>query len=143
MDRTTGDSQIVSNPIFAAQDPYLDHGVLMWSSYQHIDPVNASSKVQDREIYILNLTSNIVDPLTADNVDQWSPMVLEEHYVYCQKNADGSISVEVQEREATLKPYTSSILQFGVVLSVVLVFINLTQRQFESRKSISHHDSEL
>ena len=143
LDRTTGDSQIVSNPIFAAQDPYLDHGVLMWSSYQHIDPANASSKVKDREIYILNLTSNIVDPLTADNVDQWSPMVLEEHYVYCQQNADGSISVEVQEREATLKPYTSSILQFGVVISVVLVFINLTQRQFESRKSISHHDSEL
>ena len=114
----------------------------MWTTYQHMDPINASSKYQDREILVLDLTTNITDPLTADDLDQWAPMVLEEHYVYRQMNDNGSVSVEVQQKEASLKPYASTILQIGVVLVIVLIFINLTQRQFESRK-ISRHDSEL
>jgi hypothetical protein len=134
-DRSTGNSNIISNPIFAAEDPFLGHGVLMWTTYQHMDPINASSKYQDREIQVLDLTTNITDPLTADDLDQWAPMVLEEHYVYRQMNDDGSISVEVQQREASLKPYASTILQIGVVLAIALIFINLTQRQFEARKA--------
>ena len=107
----------------------------MWSAYQNIDPMNASSKYQDREILLLDLERNITEPLTADSLDQWSPMVLENHYVYRQMNEDGTVSVEVQQKEVTLKSYASTTLQIGVILVISLVFINLMQRQYEARKS--------
>ena len=68
-------------------------------------------------------------------------MVLQDHYVYQQIDEDGIISVEVQEKEPKLQPYASNILQFGVILVIALVFINLVQRQYEA-KAVSPHDSE-
>ena len=135
LDRNSGESFLASDPKYAAQDPYLGQGVLMWSAYQNIDPLNASSKYQDREILLLDLERNITEPLTADSLDQWSPMVLENHYVYRQMNEDGTVSVEVQQKEATLKSYASITLQIGVILVISLVLINLMQRQYEARKS--------
>ena len=135
LNRNSGESFLASDPKYAAQDPYLGQGVLMWSAYQNIDPMNASSKYQDREILLLDLERNITEPLTADSLDQWSPMVLENHYVYRQMNEDGTVSVEVQQKEATLKYYASTTLQIGVILVISLVFINLMQRQYEARKS--------
>lgn len=141
LDTTTGESQIISDPKYAAFDPHLDHGVLMFSAFQNIDPSNASLKYSDREIYIHDITSNLTKPLTADEIDQWAPMVLEDHYLYQQMDEDGEISVEVQEKEPKLQPYASNVLKFGVVLVITLVFINIMQRQREARIA-SHHDSE-
>ena len=141
LDTTTGESQIISDPKYAAFDPHLDHGVLMFSAYQNIDPSNASLKYSDREIYIHDISSNLTKPLTADEIDQWAPMVLEDHYLYQQMDEDGEISVEVQEKEPKLQPYASNVLKFGVVLVITLVFINIMQRQREAR-IVSHHDSE-
>ncbi|RZD40758.1 MAG: hypothetical protein CXT71_00315 [Methanobacteriota archaeon] len=135
LDRKSGESFLASDPKYAAQDPYLGKGILMWSTYQTIDPQNASAKYQDREILLLDLARNITEPLTADDLDQWSPMVLENHYVYRQMNEDGTVSVEVQQKEVTLKSYASTTLQIGVILVISLVFINLMQRQYESRKA--------
>ena len=60
-------------------------------------------------------------------------MILENHYVYQQMNVDGTVSVEVQIKEASLKPYTSAVLQFGVILIILLVLVNFMQGQFESQ----------
>ena len=141
LDTTTGESQIISDPKYAAFDPHLDHGVLMFSAFQNIDPSNASLKYSDREIYIHDISSNLTKPLTADEIDQWAPMVLEDHYLYQQMDEDGEISVEVQEKEPKLQPYASNVLKLGVVLVITLVFINIMQRQREARIA-SHHDSE-
>ena len=81
-------------------------------------------------------------PLTADELDQWAPMVLEDHYVYQQLDEDGVISVEVQPKEPKLQPYASNVLKIGVILAITLVFINVVQKQKESNKT-SRHDSEL
>ena len=62
--------------------------------------------------------------------------------MYQQLSENGDISVEVQEKEPKLQPYTSNILKFGVILVVALIFINLMQRQYEAN-SVSPHDSEL
>ena len=142
LDTNTGDSQIISDPKYAAYDPNMGHGILMFSAYQNIDPTNASSKETDREIMIHDLKSNLTTQLTADELDQWGPMVLKDHFVYQQLSANGEISVEVQEKEPKLQPYTSNILKFGVILVVALIFINLMQRQYEAN-SVSHRDSEL
>tara|TARA_B100001778_G_scaffold229672_1_gene191022 strand:- start:134 stop:1027 length:894 start_codon:yes stop_codon:yes gene_type:complete len=142
LDTSTGDSQIISDPKYAAYDPNMGHGILMFSAYQNIDPTNASIKETDREIMIHDLNSNLTTQLTADELDQWGPVVLKDHFVYQQLSENGDISVEVQEKEPKLQPYTSNILKFGVILVVALIFINLMQRQYEAN-SVSHHDSEL
>ncbi len=138
---TSGESSLIHDPKFAAYDPHMGYGLLMFSAYQNYDPANASAKYTDREIYIHDLKSNLTKPLTADELDQWAPLVLEEHYVYQQESESGVLSVEVQEKEPRLKPYASNILKFGVILAIALVFINVMQRANENKKII-HHDSE-
>ena len=141
LDTITGDSQIISDHKFAAHDPHLGHGILMYSAYTEIDPENATGKYSDREIYIHDLSTNLTKPLTADDLDQWAPMVLEDHYVYQQMNSDGDVSVEVQLKEPTLQPYASNVLKIGVILAISLAFINIMQRQREANDS-SHRGSE-
>ena len=141
LDTVTGDSEIISDPKYAAFDPHMDYGVLMFSAYANIDPANASEKYSDREIYIYDIDTEILKPLTADELDQWAPMVLKDHYVYQQADEDGVISVEVQQKEPSLQPYASNILKIGVVLAIGLIFVNIMQRQRESHKII-HHDNE-
>ena len=138
LDTITGDSQLVSDHKFAAYDPHVNYGVLMFSAYTEIDPLNASDKYTDREIYIHDFTTNLTKPLTADNLDQWAPMVLEDYYVYQQMNDDGAISVEVQAKEPTLQPYSSNILKFGVILVIALAFIYIMQKQREANESSRH-----
>ena len=141
LDTITGDSQIISDHKFAAFDPHLDYGILMFSAYTEINPLDAAEEYSDREIYIHDLSTNLTRPLTADALDQWAPMVLEDHYVYRQMDSNGDVSVEVQQKEPTLQSYSSNILKFGVILVISLAFINIMQRQRESK--IIHHDSEL
>ena len=134
LDTISGESKLISDPKYEVSDPYISDGILIFATYQNIDPLNASEKYQDREILIHDIAINLTEPLTADSVDQWSPMVSEDHYIYQEMNIDGVISVEVQEREPSLKPYASNILQIGVILGITLVFVNLMQRQKEAKQ---------
>jgi hypothetical protein len=120
----------------------MDYGILMFAAFQNIDPENASSdKYSDLEIMIHDLTTNLTTPLTADSIDQWAPKVLENHYVFQQAKGNGKSSVEVQPKEPALQTYSSNVLKIGVMLMIVLVFINVLQRQKESGSS--HRDTVL
>ena len=121
----------------------MGYGVLMFSAFQNIDPGNASDKYADREIYIYDIDTEILKPLTADELDQWGPMVLKDHYVYQQENDNGVISVEVQEKEPKLQPYASNILKIGVVLTITLIFFYLMQRQKEANIPILHDNEHV
>ncbi len=142
LDTSSGDSFIVSDPKYGAFDPHMDYGILMFAAFQNIDPKNASSdKYSDLEIMIHDLTTNLTTPLTADSIDQWAPKVLENHYVFQQAKENGKSSVEVQPKEPALQTYSSNVLKIGVMLMIVLVFINVLQRQKESGSS--HRDTVL
>ena len=141
LDTISGESKIISDHKFAAFDPHIGYGVLMFSAYTEINPLEAAEEYADREIFIHDLETNLTKPLTADNLDQWAPVVLEEHYVYQQMDSEGAVSVEVQQKEPTLQPYSSNVLKFGVILVIILSFIYIMQRQNESK--IIPHDSEL
>ena len=142
LNTSSGESFIVSDPKFEAFDPHMDYGILMFAAYQNIDPINASSeKYTDIEIMIHDLETNLTTPLTADSINQWDPKVLENHYVYQQVDENGVMSVEVQPKEPTLQTYSSNVLKIGVILMIVLVFINVLQRQKESG-DLNLHDSE-
>ena len=142
LDTSSGDSFIVSDPKYGAFEPHMDYGILMFAAFQNIDPENASSdKYSDLEIMIHDLTTNLTTPLTADSIDQWAPKVLENHYVFQQAKENGKSSVEVQPKEPALQTYSSNVLKIGVMLMIVLVFINVLQRQKESGSS--HRDTVL
>ena len=141
MDTINGESKIISDHKFAAFDPHLDYGVLMFSAYTEINPLEAAEEYSDREIYIHDLSTNLTKPLTADGLDQWAPLVLEDHYVYRQMDSSGDVSVEVQQKEPTLQAYSSNILKFGVILVISLAFVYIMQKQRES--NLSPRDSEL
>jgi len=142
LDTSSGDSFIVSDPKYGAFDPHMDYGILMFAAFQNIDPENASSeKYSDLEIMIHDLNTNLTTPLTADSIDQWAPKVLENHYVFQQSKGNGKSSVEVQPKEPALQTYSSNVLKIGVMLMIVLVFINVLQRQKESGSS--HRDTVL
>ena len=108
MDTISGESKIISDHKFAAFDPHIGYGV---SCSQHIlkSIHSKAEEYADREIFIHDLETNLTKPLTADNLDQWAPVVLEEHYVYQQMDSEGAVSVEVQPKEPTLQPYSSNI----------------------------------
>ena len=106
---------------------------MVWAAKEHLNPINPSSEYTDKEIHLLDLATNRSEILTSDESDQWGPMVLENHIVYSQINDDGEISVEIHQRVASLKPYSSITLQVGVILTTILVLINIVQRQVEAR----------
>ena len=139
LDTSTYESMLVFDPKHEVFDPYIGHGVLMFSAYANQDPEAQPEEYADREIYIYDLSTNLEKPLTADDVDQWGPMVLEDHYVYLQENDDGEgWKPMVQLKEPKLQPYASNILQMGVVLAITLVFVYLMQKQKEASR-VNHH----
>ena len=133
LERAKGDSYVIGDPKYPSFDPHLGHGLLVWAAKEHLNPVNPSTEYIDKEIHLLDLSTNRSEVLTSDEYDQWGPMVLKNHIVYSQMNDDGEISVEIHQRVASLKPYSSTVLQIGVLLTTVLVLINIFQRQMEAR----------
>jgi membrane-associated phospholipid phosphatase len=135
LERAKGDSYVVGDPKYPTFDPHLGHGLLVWAAQEHLNPINPSAEYLDKEIHLLDLSTNRSEILTSDEYDQWGPMVLENHIVYSQMDDNGEVSVEIHQRVASLKPYSSIVLQVGVILTTVLLLINIFQRQIEARVS--------
>jgi hypothetical protein len=140
LERAEGESYVVGDPKYPAFDPHLGHGLLVWAAKEHLNPINPSAEYLDKEIHLLDLSTNRSEVLTSDEYEQWGPMVLENHIVFSQMDDDGEISVEIHQRVASLKPYSSTVLQVGVILAIVLVLVNIIQRQIEAR--VDSHEEE-
>ena len=139
LDTSDYEQGIISDPKNEVFDPYIGYGVLMYSAYANDNPDDSPEEYSDKEIYIYDLSTNLTKPLTADDVDQWGPMVLEDHYVFRQENDNGDgWEVMVQLKEPKLQPYASNILQIGVILAISLVFLYVMQKQNEARKLNRH-----
>ncbi len=134
VDLRTATSFIVNDPKYEAKDPFLGEGLLMWASQDHHDPTRPLEKYSDFEIHYLQLTTNLSESLTDDSIEQWGPMVLEDHYLWRQQSDDGQVEVVILPREASLNTYSSNVLQLGVLLSIVLCYVFVVQKQKEARK---------
>ena len=134
LDRYTGESHIVGDPKYPVFTPHLDHGLLVWAAQNHFNPSNPIEKYSDKEILMLDISTNRTELLTSDEIEQWAPMALENHIIFSQANQDGTTSVEVLNRNAQLQPYSSIVLQTSVILMLGLIFLNIVQRQLEYRR---------
>jgi hypothetical protein len=134
--RSTDEQWLASDAKYAVSDPSMKNGILAWSIRDHLDPTNPLEKYMDGEIQYVNLTENQTQSLTADSLHQWNPKVLEHHLVYFEESKDGEISVHIHSWEPEITVYSNIILQIGIVVGVLLVFVYVVQRQSEWRSSI-------
>ena len=132
LDRVSNDQWIVGDGKYSAVDPSLSNGILAWSGFDHLNPTLPLDEYLDGEIYYLNLTTNYTNTLTSDEINQWGPIVLENHLVFFEESDDGAI-IKIHSWEPELKTYSNIILQIGSVLGIILVFIHLAQRQQEAK----------
>lgn len=133
LDRNTSSQWLVSNPKYQAAEPALGYGRLAWVAKDHLNPTSPQNQYMDFELYYLDFETNRSNVLTVDDLDQHSPQVLEQHIVYVETDDEGISTVQVHSWEPTLQTYSSLVLQIGIVLAVIVVFIHVMQRQKEHR----------
>jgi len=140
--RSNGQQWLASDAKYAVSGPSMKNGILAWSVRDHLDPTNPIEKYMDGEIQFVNLTNNHTQLLTADALHQWSPHVLEHHLVYFEQSADGEVSIHIHSWVPEITAYSNVILQIGIMLGVLLVFIHIVQRQAESSRIILGREEE-
>lgn len=140
--RTTDEQWLASDAKYAVSDPSMKNGILAWSIRDHLDPTNPLEKYMDGEIQYLNLTENQTQTLTSDSLHQWNPKVLQHHLVYFEESVDGEVSVHIHSWEPELTVYSNIILQIGIILGVLLVFLYAVQRQSERQMASYHTEQE-
>ena len=140
--RSNDQQWLASNAKYAVSDPSMKNGILAWSVRDHLDPTNPLEKYMDGEIQFVNLTNNHTQLLTSDAVHQWSPHVLEHHLVYFEQSSEGEVTLHIHSWVPEITPYSNVILQIGIMIGVLLVFIHVVQRQSETRRTIFSYEEE-
>jgi hypothetical protein len=132
LNRVSNEQWIIGDGKYSSVDPSLSNGILAWAGFDHLNPTLPLDEYLDGEIYYLNLTTNYTHTLTSDEINQWGPIVLDNHLVFFEESDDGAI-IKIHSWEPELKTYSNIILQIGTVLGIILVFIHLAQRQQEAK----------
>lgn len=135
VNRSSAEQWLASNPKYAVSDPSMGENVLAYAIRDHLNPTTPQSKYFDREIYFLELETNLTQVLTSDTEDQWSPQVLTNHIVYLESDGE-TMTVEVHAWEPELRLYSSIALQGGVLLAFLVVAWHMWQRQNERRQAL-------
>jgi hypothetical protein len=89
----------------------------------------------------MSLTDNFTHVLTADEVEQWGPIVLEDHLIYLEQSGD-SVLIQVHSWEPELKPYSNTVLQIASIVGIMLVFVYINQKQNETKSLLIYPATE-
>ena len=135
IERNTGDYRLIGDVKYSSYDPSINNGVIAWAMKDHLNPSSPIEEYFDGEIMYMNLSDNFTHVLTADELDQWGPIVLENHIVYFEESDDGVI-IRVQSWVPELKTYSNIVLQFGALIGIILIFVYFNQRQIETRDEL-------
>jgi hypothetical protein len=140
--RTNDQQWLASDAKYAVSDPSMNDGILAWSIRDHLDPTKPLNKYMDGEIQFVNLTNNHTQLLTSDALHQWNPHVLENHLVYFEEDADGETTIHIHSWTPELTVYSNIILQIGIIIGVLLVFLFVVQKQSELRQTRKSSEEE-
>ena len=135
IERNTGDYRLIGDVKYSSYDPSINNGVIAWAMKDHLNPSSPIEEYFDGEIMYMNLSDNFTHVLTADELDQWGPIVLENHIVYFEESDEGVI-IRVQSWVPELKTYSNIVLQFGALIGIILIFVYFNQRQIETRDEL-------
>jgi len=141
IDRITGEQRLLGDGKYSSYDPSIRDGVVAWVMKDHLNPTSPIKEYYDGEILYMYLSDNFTHVLTADEVDQWGPIVLEEHLIYLEESDDGVV-IKVHSWTPELKSYSNIVLQIASIIGIVIVFIYINQKQSEAKSKISFAEEE-
>ena len=141
IDRITGEQLLLGNGKYSSYDPSIRNGVIAWVMKDFLDPSNPIEEYYDGEIMYMYLSDNFIHVLTADEVDQWGPIVLEDHLIYLEESSDGTI-IKVHSWTPELKSYSNTVLQIASVVGIIIVFIYINQKQTEAKSALFANEEE-
>ena len=141
VDRVSGEQRLLGDSKYSSYDPSIRDGVVAWVMKDHLNPTSPIEEYYDGEILYMSLSDNFTHVLTADEVDQWGPIVLEDHLIYLEQSED-SILIQVHSWEPELKSYSNTVLQIASVIGIILVFVYINQKQNEAKSSLIYDEEE-
>ena len=141
IDRITGEQRLLGDGKYSSYDPSIRDGVVAWVMKDHLNPTSPIKEYYDGEILYMYLSDNFTQVLTADEVDQWGPIVLEDHLIYLEESDDGVV-IKVHSWTPELKSYSNIVLQIASIIGIVIVFIYINQKQSEAKSKISFVEEE-
>ena len=141
IDRTSGEQRLLGDGKYSSYDPSIRDGVVAWVMKDHLNPTSPIKEYYDGEILYMYLSDNFTQVLTADEVDQWGPIVLEDHLIYLEESDDGVV-IKVHSWTPELKSYSNIVLQIASIIGIVIVFIYINQKQLEAKSKISFVEEE-
>ena len=141
IDRISGEQRLLGDGKYSSYDPSIRDGVVAWVMKDHLNPTSPIKEYYDGEILYMYLSDNFTQVLTADEVDQWGPIVLEEHLIYLEESDDGVV-IKVHSWTPELKSYSNIVLQIASIIGIVIVFIYINQKQSEAKSKISFAEEE-
>ena len=141
IDRITGEQRLLGDGKYSSYDPSIRDGVVAWVMKDHLNPTSPIKEYYDGEILYMYLSDNFTQVLTADEVDQWGPIVLEDHLIYLEESYDGVV-IKVHSWTPELKSYSNIVLQIASVIGIVIVFIYINQKQSEAKSMIGFTEEE-
>ncbi len=136
IDRVTGEQRLLGDGKYSSYDPSIRDGVVAWVMKDHLNPTNPIEEYYDGEILYMQLSNNFTQVLTADEIDQWGPIVLEEHLIYLEESENG-VLIKVHSWIPELKSYSNMILQIASIIGIVIVFIYINQKQTEAKLGLT------
>ncbi len=141
VDRVTGQQRLLGDSKYSSYDPSIREGVVAWVMKDHLNPTSPIEEYYDGEILYMSLTDNFTHVLTADEVEQWGPIVLEDHLIYLEQSGD-SVLIQVHSWEPELKPYSNTVLQIASIVGILLVFVYINQKQNEAKSLLIYPATE-
>ncbi|MEC8353117.1 MAG: phosphatase PAP2 family protein [Candidatus Thermoplasmatota archaeon] len=141
IDRISGEQRLLGDGKYSSYDPSIRDGVVAWVMKDFLDPTNPIEEYYDGEILYMYLSDNFTHVLTADEIDQWGPIVLEDHLIYLEES-DNGVVIKVHSWTPELKSYSNTVLQIASVVGIIVVFIYINQKQSEAKLVVNYTEEE-
>lgn len=141
IDRISGEQRLLGDGKYSSYDPSIRDGVVAWVMKDFLDPTNPIEEYYDGEILYMYLSDNFTHVLTADEIDQWGPIVLEDHLIYLEES-DNGVVIKVHSWTPELKSYSNTVLQIASVVGIIVVFIYINQKQTEAKLVVNYTEEE-
>ena len=141
IDRISGVQRLLGDGKYSSYDPSIRDGVVAWVMKDFLDPTNPIEEYYDGEILYMYLSDNFTHVLTADEIDQWGPIVLEDHLIYLEES-DNGVVIKVHSWTPELKSYSNTVLQIASIVGIIVVFIYINQKQTEAKLAVNYTEEE-
>jgi membrane-associated phospholipid phosphatase len=134
---TSGEQQILGDPVFPVAAPSIGHGYVAWQHQQFLISNNPMEMYLDWEVNYHDIEMNQSFQLHAeDEIDQLQPQVMKDHIAWLQVDEDNEKEIRIFTLEVVLEPYSSNVLQFFVLIFPLLLLVWTFQRLNENEGHI-------